>query len=192
MWKTLAQSPEDAWQDALDMPGSQVAEQPARRSVERGPLPLSPSVAANSPPPRSPGKDATAQTIHPTHSWHCALDGRLRPRLRLQLLHPHRRPLGAPTTWIEHLHRHARPDRERPQSSKLDQALRHLPSGDEHANRVDEPTLPPFNLTTFCCDLCSTGASVGPDARPRRRHAQGATQLALLHPAAGSSPPPVG
>jgi len=28
MWATLGQIPDDAWQDALDMPGAQVAEIP--------------------------------------------------------------------------------------------------------------------------------------------------------------------
>jgi DDE family transposase len=73
---------------------------------------------------------------------------------------------------IEHFHRHRAQIEERLKESKLGQALRHLPSGDQHANRVWlTAALLALNLTAFCCDLCPAARASGKapaDAPPRR------------------------
>ena len=81
---------------------------------------------------------------------------------------------------------------ERLKDSKLGQALRHLPSGDEHANRVwMTAALAAVNLTAFCCDLCSTAsAAVGPDTRPRRSPRQRRCAICSSASRCGSCAPP--
>lgn len=183
MWKTLAQIPEDAWQDALDMPGSQVAEttyppdgwkhEPLRLVIRRSEFTAA-EIARHKGSRR-------LKTIHP-QQLALALDGQLDRvygySFILTDIH------WAPTTWIEHFHRHRAQIEERLKDSKLGQALRHLPSGDEHANRVwMTAALAAVNLTAFCCDLCpAAGASVGPDTRPRRRHAKALRNLLFCIP----------
>jgi hypothetical protein len=70
--------------------------------------------------------------------------------------------------------------------SKLGQALRHLPSGDEHANRVWlTAALLALNLTAFCCDLCPAAGASGkaPDIAPLRRAAKTLRNLMFNIPA---------
>jgi Transposase DDE domain group 1 len=80
-----------------------------------------------------------------------------------------------PAAWIEHFHRHRAQIEERLKESKLGQALRHLPSGDQHANRVWlTAALLALNLTAFCCDLCPAAGASGqaPEDAPLRRTAK--------------------
>jgi DDE family transposase len=63
---------------------------------------------------------------------------------------------------------------ERLKDAKLGQALRHPPSGSEHANRVWlTAALLALNLTAFCCDLCPAAGASGkaPQDAPLRRAA---------------------
>jgi len=84
-----------------------------------------------------------------------------------------------PAVWVEHFHRHPRPDRGAPQGSQARQALRHLPSGDEHANRVWlTAALLALNLTAGAATCAGAGAS----GRPRRRAAAPNGQDAAPHP----------
>ncbi|MGB0094515.1 MAG: hypothetical protein WBP81_18535 [Solirubrobacteraceae bacterium] len=72
------------------------------------------------------------------------------------------------------------------EESKLGQALRHLPSGDEHANRVWlTAALLALNLTAFCCDLCPAARTSGnaPDTAPLRRAAKTLRNLMFTIPA---------
>ena len=183
MWKTLSQIPEDAWQDALDMPGSQVAQttytpdgwkhEPLRLIIRRSTFTAA-EIAKHKGSRR-------LKTIHP-QQLQLALDGQLDCvygySFILTDIH------WAPATWIEHFHRHRAQIEERLKDSKLGQALRHLPSGDEHANRVWlTAALLAVNLTAFCCELCpAAGASTGPDARPQRRHAKALRNLLFCIP----------
>lgn len=121
------------------------------------------------------------KTIHPDQ-LQLALDGQLDEvygySFILSDLHwPH-------TLWIEYFHRHRAQVEERLKDTKLGQALRHLPSGDEHANRVWlTAALTALNLTAFCCDLCpAAGASVSPDPQPQRRHAKALRNLFFCIP----------
>jgi len=91
-----------------------------------------------------------------------------------------------PAVWIEHFHRHRAQIEERLKESKLGQALRHLPSGDEHANRVWlTAALLALNLTAFCCDLCPAAGASGkaPDDAPLRRAAKTLRNLIFNIPA---------
>ena len=77
-----------------------------------------------------------------------------------------------PAVWIEHFHRHRAQIEERLKEAKLGQALRHLPSGNEHANRVWlTAALLALNLTALCCDLCPAAGASGkaPADAPLRR-----------------------
>ena len=185
MWKALAQIPEDAWQDAIDMPGAQVAQtsyrpqgwkhEPLRLIVRR--VPFTAQEIANRQGSRR------LKTIHPGQ-LQLALEGKLASvfgySFILTDIH------WQPATWIEHFHRHRAQIEERLKESKLGQALRHLPSGNEHANRVWlTAALLALNLTAFCCDLCPAAGASGkaPDNAPLRRIAKTLRNLMLTIPA---------
>ena len=149
MWKALGEIPEDAWQDALDMPGAQVAEttyrpdgwkhEPLRLIVRR--VPFTATEIAKRKGSRR------LKTIHP-EQLQLALEGKVASvfgySFILTDIH------WQPAVWIEHFHRHRAQIEERLKDSKLGQALRHLPSGDEHANRVRlTSALLALNLTAY-------------------------------------------
>jgi Transposase DDE domain len=176
VWKALAEIGEDAWQDALDMPGAQVAQttyrpqgwkhEPLRLIVRR--VPFTGEQIAKLKGLRR------LTTIHPDQ-LQLALDGEINSvygySFILTDIH------WQPAVWIEHFHRDRAQIEERLKESKLGQALRHLPSGDEHANRVWlTAALLALNLTAFCCDLCPAARRVRQGTRrraaaPRRQNA---------------------
>lgn len=174
MWKTLAQIPEDAWTDALDMPGAQVAEttytpaswrhEPLRLIVRRVPFNAQ-KIADGSLSARR------RKTIHPDQ-LQLALDGQIASVFGYSFILtdiPHQ-----PTVWVEHFHRHRAQIEERLKDAKLGQALRHLPSGNQDANRLWlTAALLALNITAFCCDLCPAAGASGkaPDDAPLRRTA---------------------
>ena len=95
MWKALAEIGEDAWHDALDMPGAQVAQTTYRpqawkherlRLIVRR-VPFTAEQIAKLKGSRR------LNTIHPDQ-LQLALDGEINSVLRVQL-HPHRHPLAA-------------------------------------------------------------------------------------------------
>ena len=91
-----------------------------------------------------------------------------------------------PTVWVEHFHRHRAQIEERLKDAKLGQSLRHLPSGDQHANRVWlTAALLALNLTALCCDLCPAAGASGkaPDDAPLRRTAQTLRRILFNIPA---------
>lgn len=171
MWRALEQIPEDAWQDALELDRAQVAEviytpgawkhEPLRLIVRR-------TVFSAAQIARLKGSRRLS-TIHP-EQLQLALDGLTDEVYGYSFIltdmhwaHP---------LWIEHFHRHRAQVEERLKDSKLGQALRHLPSGDQNANRVWlTAALLALNLTAFCCDVSpAAGASFDPDTKPQRRH----------------------
>jgi hypothetical protein len=174
IWKTLAQIPESAWTDALQMPGAQVAEttytpagwrhEPLRLIVRRVPFSAQ-KIADGSLTARR------RKTIHP-EQLAMALTGEVASVFGYSFILtdiPHQ-----PTVWVEHFHRHRAQIEERLKDTKLGQALRHLPSGDVNANRVWlTAALLALNLTAFCCDLCPAARASGkaPDDAPLRRAA---------------------
>jgi hypothetical protein len=185
MWKALSKIREDAWQDALDMQGAQVAEttytpdgwqhEPLRLIVRR--VPFTAAEIAKRQGSRR------LKTIHP-EQLQLALEGKLASvygySFILSDIH------WQPGVWIEHFHRHRAQIEERLKESKLGQALRHLPSGDAHANRVWlTAALLALNLTAFCCDLCPAAGASGkaPDNAPLRRAAKTLRNLMFSIPA---------
>ena len=185
MWKALAEIPEDAWQDALDMPGAQVAETTyrpdgveartaqadrAQGAVQRGGNRQAQGLAtAQDDPPRPTGTRARGQA---------------RIGVRLQL-HPGRYPLAA-GRLDRALPPPPRADRGTAEETKLGQALRDLPSGDQNANRVWlTSALLALNLTAFCCDLCPAAGASGkaPTDAPLRRAAKTLRNLLFTIPA---------
>jgi hypothetical protein len=185
MWKALAAIGEDAWQDAIDMPGAQVAEttyrpdgwnhEPLRLIVRR--VPFTATEIAKRKGSRR------LKTIHP-EQLQLALEGKVASvfgySFILTDIH------WQPAVWIEHFHRHRAQIEERLKESKLGQALRHLPSGDEHANRVWlTAALLALNLTALCCDLCPAAGASGkaPDNAPLRRAAKTLRNLIFNIPA---------
>jgi Transposase DDE domain group 1 len=168
MWKALVQIPESAWSDALEMPGAQVAEttytpagwrhEPLRLIVRRVPFSAQ-KIADGSLTARR------RKTIHP-EQLALALDGQIASVFGYSFILtdiPHQ-----PTVWIEHFHRHRAQIEERLKDTKLGQALRHLPSGNEHANRVWlTAALLALNLTAFCCDLCPAAGAFAPSGTAR-------------------------
>jgi len=185
MWKALAQIPESAWLQALDMPGAEVAEtthrpggwkhEPLRLIVRRVPF-AAEQIA------RLRGS-RRLQTIHP-EQLQMALDGQLDSVYGYSFTLtdiPHHH-----TAWIEHFHRHRAQVEERLKNTKTGQALRHLPSGDVNANRAWlTASLLALNLTAFCCDLSPAASASGqaPEKAPRRRHAHTLRRLLFNIPA---------
>ncbi|MER3410863.1 MAG: hypothetical protein C4306_12525, partial [Thermoleophilia bacterium] len=93
---------------------------------------------------------------------------------------------GQTAVWVEHFHRQRAQIEERLKEAKLGQALRHLPSGDENANRVWlAACLLALNLTAFCCDLCPAAGASGkaPEHSPLRRAAKTLRRLLFCVPA---------
>jgi hypothetical protein len=185
MWKALGQIPDDAWTDALDMPGAQVAEttytpegwkhEPLRLIVRR--VCFSASEIAKLRGSRR------LKTIHP-EQLALALDGQIEQVHGYSFILcdiPHQ-----PTARVEHFHRHRAQIEERLKEAKLGQALRHLPSGNEHANRVWLTcALLALNLTALCCDLCPAAGASGkaPDDAPLRRTAHTLRRILFNVPA---------
>jgi len=174
MWAARGRIDEEAWADALDMPGAQVAEttyrpggwkhEPLRLIVRR--------VAYTAEQIAHLKGSRRLQTIHP-EQLQMALDGQTDSVygysfILTDIYHQH-------TAWVEHYHRHRAQIEERIKDTKTGQALRHLPSGDINANRVWlTAAMLALNLTAWCCELTPAAAASGnaPDKRtPLRRHA---------------------
>jgi hypothetical protein len=184
MWTALGQLPDDAWTDALEMPGAQVAEtthtpagwrhEPLRLIVRRAPFSAAEIAKLRG--------SRRLKTIHPDQLA-LALDGQIEQVHGYSFIltdMPHR------PTAVEHFHRHRAQIEERLKEAKLGQALRHLPAGDVHANRVWlTAALLALNLTALCCDLCPAAGASGkaPDDAPPRRAAHTLRRILFCVPA---------
>lgn len=187
MWKALAEIPEDAWEEALEMEGAEVAEttytpagwegEPLRLIVRRVPFSAA-QIAAGS-------ETARRRKTIPPAQLALALEGELCSVFGYSFILtdiPDRDAVA-----VEHFHRHRAQIEERLKEAKLGQALRHLPSGNENANRVWlTAALLALNLSAFCCDLCpaarASGAATAEDA-PLRRAAKTLRRLLFCIPA---------
>ncbi len=186
IWAALGRIPEHAWVDALDMPGAQVAEttytpngwahEPLRLIVRR--------VAFDAARIADGSVTARRRRTIPAGQLQMALDGQIASvfgySFILSDIH------HQPTAWIEHFHRHRAQIEERLKEAKLGQALRHLPSGDEHANRIWlTGALLALNLTALCCDLCPAAGASGKasDDAPLRRAAKTLRRILFCIPA---------
>jgi hypothetical protein len=188
MWKALERIPDSAWQEAIEMEGTEVAEttytpsswkggDPLRLIVRR--VPFSAEQIA-----RLKGS-RRLRTIHP-QQLELALDGKIASVYGYSFILTDIPTSEKTTAQVEHFHRHRAQIEERLKESKLGQALRRLPSSSEHANRVWlTAALLALNLTAFCCDLCPAAGASGkaPDDAPLRRAAKTLRNLIFCIPA---------
>jgi hypothetical protein len=187
MWKALEPIDERAWQDAIDMAGAQVAEttytpsgwkhEPMRLIIRR--VPFSAEQIAKLKGSRR------LKTIHPDQ-LQLALDGKIASVYGYSFILTDIPASEMTTPQVEHFHRHRAQIEERLKEGKLGQALRHLPSANEHANRVWlTAALLALNLTAFCCDLCPAASASGnaPADAPLRRAAKTLRNLLFTIPA---------
>jgi hypothetical protein len=186
VWAKLAEIPEQAWQQASELEGAQVAETsytptgweqgPFRLIVRRSPF-SSAQIAAGS-------GSARRRTTIPPEQLALALDGELASVFGYSFILTDIDDQDAVT--VEHFHRRRAQIEERFKEAKLGQALRHLPSGNEDANRVWlAASLAALTLSAFCCDLCpaARASGSGPADAPLRRAAKTLRRLLFRVPA---------
>jgi Transposase DDE domain group 1 len=156
MWRIAASIPDDAFDDATDMPGAQIAEttykpdgwkhEPLRLIVRR--VPFSAERVANG------SVRARRRKTIPPEQLQLAIDGNVQTVYGYSFIisdHPAQRD----TTWVEHHHRHRAQIEERLKDAKLGQALRHLPCRNIAANRTWMlACLCALNITAMTCEIC--------------------------------------
>ena len=187
IWKALERIPDSAWEEAIDMPGAEVAEttykpsgwkhEPLRLIVRR--VPFSAQQIA-----RLKGS-RRLRTIHP-QQLELALDGKIASVYGYSFILTDIPVNEMSTAQVEYFHRHRAQIEERLKESKLGQALRRLPSSSEHANRVWlTAALLALNITALCCDLCPAAGASGkaPEDAPLRRAAKTLRNLIFCIPA---------
>ena len=178
MWSKLDQIAEDAWADAIDMKGAQVAElpftpegwkhEPLRLIVRRVPV-TAEEVQATSPRARR------RKTI-PPEQLAMILGGELDSTYAYSFIVADIPACEKSTAEVEHFHRQRAQIEERFKDAKLGQALRHMPSGKLAANRLWLAcSLLALNLCAWLCDISPAAAASGQAAdehTPLRRHAK--------------------
>jgi len=178
MWAKLKEIPDDAWVDAIDMAGAQVAEialtpegwkhEPLRLIVRRVPV-TAEEVQATSPRARR------RKTI-PPEQLAMVLGGELDSTYAYSFIVTDIPACEKPTAEVEHFHRQRAQIEERFKDAKLGQALRHLPSGKLAANQLWLAcSLLALNICAWLCDISPAAAASGQAADPRtplRRHAK--------------------
>ena len=177
MWAKLAEIPDAAWADAVDMRGAQVAElaftpegwehEPLRLIVRRVPVTAA-ELLAGSP------KARRRKTI-PPEQLQMVLDGQLDSTFAYSFIVSDIPATDKSAVEVEHFHRQRAQIEERFKDAKLGQALRHLPSGKLAANRVWLCcALLALNVCAWVCDISPAAAASGaaPDDTPLRRHAK--------------------
>jgi hypothetical protein len=185
MWRLVGQIAEDAWLDAQDLDGAQVAEiaysperwahEPLRLIVRRthySAAQISTSTAAR-----------RRKTIHPEQLALLA-DGHIDSAYGYSFIATDIAEDSA--VAVEHLHRHRAQIEERLKDAKLGQALRRMPCADHNANRLwMSATLTALNLTAMVCDLCPAAGASGkaPADAPLRRTAKTLRALLFCVPA---------
>jgi hypothetical protein len=188
MWSKLAEIAQDAWADALEMRGAQVAEVPftpndwcheqLRLIVRRVPVTAG-ELLQGSP------KARRRKTI-PPEQLQMVLDGQLDSTFAYSFIVTDIPASEKTAVEVEHFHRHRAQIEERFKDLKLGQALRHLPSGDLNANRLWLCcSLLALNLSAWICDLSPAAAASGQATdknAPLRRHAKTLRQLLFCVP----------
>ena len=188
MWARLAEIPDDAWHEAIDMHGAQVAElsftpagwkhEPLRLIVRRVPVTAA-ELLAGSP------KARRRKTI-PPQQLQMVLDGQLASTYAYSFIVSDIPAAEKTTAEVEYFHRQRAQIEERFKDAKLGQALRHLPSGKPAANRLWLCcALLALNLCAWVCDISPAAAASGtaPDDTPLRRHAKTLRHLLFCVPA---------
>jgi len=177
MWSKLAEIPEDAWEDAIEMRGAQVAEvpftpegwkhEPLRLIVRRVPV-TAQELLAGSP------KARRRKTI-PPEQLQMVLDGQLDSTFAYSSIVTNIPTAEMSTAEVEHFHRQRAQIEERFKDAKLGQALRHLPSGKLAANRLWLCcALLALSISAWVCDISPAAGASGnaPEDTPQRRHAK--------------------
>jgi hypothetical protein len=178
MWSKLAEVDEHAWGDAIDMKGAQVAElqftpqgwkhEPLRLIVRRVPI-TAEEIQATSP------RSRRHKTI-PPEQLQMVLDGDLSSTYGYSFIVTDIPASEKTAAEVEHFHRQRAQIEERFKDAKLGQALRHLPSGKQAANRLWLCCcLLALNLSAFICDISPAAAASGQatdERTPKRRHAK--------------------
>jgi hypothetical protein len=188
MWAKLAEIKEDAFKEAIEMSGAEVAalpftpdgseHEPLRLIVRRVPLTAS-ELQATSPRARR------RKTI-PPEQLQMVLDGQLDSTYAYSFIVTDIPPAQMSTAQVEHFHRQRAQIEERFKDSKLGQALRHLPSGKLNANRLWLTcALLALSITAWVCDISPAAGASGqaPDEdTPLRRHAKTLRRLLFCVP----------
>lgn len=188
MWAKLAEIPDDAWREAIDMHGAQVAElaftpegfehEPLRLIVRRVPVSAA-ELEAGSP------KARRRRTI-PPEQLQMVLDGELDSTFAYSFIVSDIPADEQSAVEVEHFHRQRAQIEERFKDAKLGQALRHLPSGKLNANRLWLAcALLALNITALVCDISPAAGASGaaPEDTPLRRHAKTLRRLLFCVPA---------
>jgi hypothetical protein len=187
MWSKLAEIPADAWVDAIDMDGAQVAElaftpqgwcdAPLRLIVRRVPV-TAEDIQKTSPRARR------RKTI-PAEQLAMVLGGELDSTYAYSFIVTDIPQAEMSTAEVEHFHRQRAQIEERFKDLKLGQPLRHLPSGDLNANRLWLCCcLLALNLSALICDLSPVAAASGKAEQetPLRRHAKALRRILFCVP----------
>lgn len=185
MWKLVAMIADDAWTDAQDLRGAQVAEiaytpgdwkhEPLRMIVRRTHYTAA-QISQNMSARRR-------KTIDP-QQLAMLTDGEIASAYAYSFILTDIHDQQA--VWVEHFHRHRAQIEERLKDAKLGQALRRMPTSDLHANRVwMTAALTALNLTALICDLCPAAGASGkaPLDAPLRRTAKTLRALLFCVPA---------
>jgi hypothetical protein len=188
MWSKLHEIQEDAWDEAIDMHGADVAELPftpdgwkherLRLVVRRVPVTAA-EIQASSPRARR------RKTI-PPEQLQMVLDGELDSTYAYSFIVTDIPQEEMTAVEVEHFHRHRAQIEERFKDLKLGQALRHLPSGNLAANRLWLAcALLALNITAWVCDISpaagASGNATDPDT-PLRRHAKALRRILFCVP----------
>ena len=188
MWSKLTEIAENAWEDAIEMHGAQVAElpftpegwkhEPLRLIVRRVPVTAA-ELLAGSP------KARRRKTI-PPGQLQMVLDGQLDSTFAYSFIVTDIPASEKTAVEVEHFHRHRAQIEERFKDLKLGQALRHLPSGKLATNRLWLCcALLALNLCAWVCDISpAAGASGQADDEnaPLRRHAKALRHILFCVP----------
>ncbi|MGI8428998.1 MAG: IS1380 family transposase [Solirubrobacteraceae bacterium] len=188
MWSKLAEIAKDAWRDAVEMRGAQVAEmpftpegwchEPLRLIVRRVPV-TAQELLAGSP------KARRRKTI-PPEQLQMVLDGQLDSTFAYSFIVTDIPASEQTAVEVEHFHRCRAQIEERFKDLKLGQALRHLPSGKLAANRLWLCcALLALNICAWVCDISPAAGASGQaadDDVPLRRHAKTLRHLLFCVP----------
>jgi Transposase DDE domain group 1 len=189
MWQKLAEIPEGAWGEAIDMEGAQIAElqfapegwkhEPLRLIVRRVPVTAAELLAGNP-------KARRRKTI-PPEQLQMVLDGELDCTFAYSFIVSDIPTAEKTTAELELFHRQRAQIEERFKDAKLGHALRHLPSRDLNANRLWlSCCLLALNICAWVCDISPAAGASGQarDKRtPLRRHAKTLRHLLFCVPA---------
>ena len=186
MWRTLERIPDSAWQEAEEMDGAEVAETGYRpEGWEHEELRLIVRRVRFTRAQLASTSSRRRRTIHPEQLQLC-LDGKRGHAYGYSFILTDIPNAERSARGVEHFHRHRAQIEERLKEAKLGQALRHLPSGCEHANRVWlGAALLALCLTAMTCDLCPEAGASGraPQRAPLRRAAKTLRRLLFCVPA---------